>query len=78
MVEPSCAEPSLACPAAGQAISCTKGKELKIEHAGLCQQLARALRDLLARYRDLHLQRLTIRTPKSVYQNLIMGQSYGL
>ena len=40
------------------------------------RSLARALRDSLARYRDPHLQRPTINTQKSVYQNLIMGQSY--
>ena len=39
--------------------------------------LARALRDLLARYRDPHLQRLTFYLQKSVCQNLIMRQSYG-
>jgi hypothetical protein len=39
---------------------------------------ARALRDLRARYRDPNLQRLTIKMQKSVCQNFIMGQSYGL
>jgi hypothetical protein len=56
---------------------CTKGKQLKIGAAGFCQKLARALRDLLARYRNPHLQRLTIKTQKPVCQNLIMRQSYG-
>ena len=35
------------------------------------------MRDLLARYRNPHLQRLTIKKQKFVCQNLIMGQSYG-
>jgi hypothetical protein len=43
----------------------------------MCQYRARALRDSLARYRNPHLQRVTIKTQKSVCQNLIMGQSYG-
>jgi hypothetical protein len=36
----------------------------------------RALRDLLARYCNPHLQRTTINRQKSVYQNLSMGKSY--
>jgi hypothetical protein len=43
----------------------------------MCQYLARALRDFLARHRDPHLQRPTINRKKSVGQNLIMKQSYG-
>jgi hypothetical protein len=43
----------------------------------MCQKRARALRDLLARYRNPHLQRPTLYTQKSVCQNLIMRQSYG-
>ena len=43
----------------------------------MSQKLARALRDLLARYRDPHLQRPTLYMQKSVCQNLVMGQSYG-
>jgi hypothetical protein len=37
----------------------------------------RAARDLLARYRDPHPQRLTINKKKTVCQNVIMEQSYG-
>jgi hypothetical protein len=44
----------------------------------MCQQPARALRDLLAQYRNPHLQRPTLYPQKIVCQNLIMGQSYGL
>ena len=39
-------------------------------------ELARALRDLLALYRDPHLHRPTINMQKSSCQNLTMGQSY--
>jgi hypothetical protein len=45
----------------------------------VCQPIARALRDLLARYRDPHLQRPTIRTiktKKTIRHNSIMGQCY--
>ena len=35
------------------------------------------MRDLLARYHDPYLQRSTIKSQKSVCQNLFMGQSYG-
>ena len=38
----------------------TKGVLIKIDHISMCQLRARALRDFLARYRDLHLQRPTI------------------
>jgi len=34
------------------------------------------LRDLLARYFNPHLQRTTINTQKSAYQNLSIGRSY--
>ena len=44
----------------------------------MCQQRARALRDLLARHRNPHLQRPTVQMKKSVCQNSIMGQSHGL
>ena len=45
----------------------------------MCQQLARALRDSLARYHDLHLQRpIMVTRKKPVCQNLVVGQSYGL
>ena len=36
-----------------------KGVKIKIDTVSMCQMLARALRDLLARYCDPHLQRLT-------------------
>jgi hypothetical protein len=39
---------------------------------------AHALRDLLARYRDPHLQCPTIKTQKYILRNLIMQRSYGL
>jgi hypothetical protein len=35
------------------------------------------MRDILARYHNTHLQRPTIKTQKSVCQNLTMQQSYG-
>ena len=57
---------------------CTKGKKEKIGTVSMCQKRARALRNLLARYRNPHLQRLTIKLQKSFCQNLIMGQSYKL
>jgi hypothetical protein len=43
----------------------------------MCQKLARALRDLLARYRNPHLQRPTLYPQQTVCQNSIMKQSYG-
>jgi hypothetical protein len=55
----------------------TKGKLKIIDPVSMCQKRARALRDLLARYRNSHLQRLTFYGQKSVCQNLIMRQSYG-
>jgi len=43
----------------------------------MCQYRARVLRDLLARYRDPHLQRPTLYTQQTVRQNFTIGQSYG-
>ena len=59
-------------------VSSTKGVLIQIGAVSMSQKRARALRDLLARYCNPHLQRLKIKTQKSVCQNLIMGQSYGL
>ena len=42
------------------AVVATKDKQLKIDTVSMCQMLARALRDLLARYCDPHLQRPTL------------------
>ena len=54
-----------------------KGVLLNIDQRSMCQKLARALRDLLARYRNPHLQRPTLLMQKSVCQNLVMVRSYG-
>ena len=43
----------------------------------MSKKLARALCDLLARYRDPHLPSPTLYMQKFVCQNLVMGQSYG-
>jgi hypothetical protein len=42
------------------AVLVTKDVLVKIDHVSMCQLHARALRDLLARYRNSHLQRPTL------------------
>jgi hypothetical protein len=58
----------------------TPNPSKKMPYAGIWAsvlELARTLCDLLARYRDPHLQRPTISNQKSICPNKIMQESYG-
>ena len=59
----------------------TKGVLVKIDPMGMGQpnssRARRPSRDLLARYRNPHLQRPAIKLQKSFCQNLVIGERYG-